>query len=44
VFRRATDNARIVIPLHAGRSIRPKTLTGILEDMKITADQLRDLL
>ena len=44
VFRRATDNARIVIPLHAGRSIRPKTLTGILEDMGITADQLRDLL
>ena len=44
VFRRATDNARIVIPLHAGRSIRPKTLTGILEDMEITADQLRDLL
>lgn len=44
VFRRATDNARIVTPLHAGRSIRPKTLTGILEDREITADQLRDLL
>jgi predicted RNA binding protein YcfA (HicA-like mRNA interferase family) len=44
VFRRTTDNARIVIPLHAGRSIRPKTLIGILEDMEITVDQLRDLL
>jgi hypothetical protein len=30
--------------MHAGRAIRPKTLAGILEDMGITVDQLRELL
>jgi predicted RNA binding protein YcfA (HicA-like mRNA interferase family) len=44
VFRRETDRARIVIPMHTGRAIRLKTLAGILEDMGITADQLRELL
>jgi predicted RNA binding protein YcfA (HicA-like mRNA interferase family) len=44
VFHRATDRARIVIPMHAGRAIRPKTLAGVLEDMGITVDQLRELL
>ena len=44
VFLRASDRSRIVIPMHSGRAIRPKTLAGILEDMGVTADQLRDLL
>jgi predicted RNA binding protein YcfA (HicA-like mRNA interferase family) len=44
VFRRATDRARVVIPMHAGRPLRPKTLAGIIDDMKITVEQLRELL
>jgi len=44
VFRRAADRARVVIPMHVGRSIRPKTLAGILEDLGINIEQLRELL
>lgn len=44
VFLRELDQARVVIPMHSGRTIRPKTLAGILDDMEITAEQLRDLL
>jgi predicted RNA binding protein YcfA (HicA-like mRNA interferase family) len=44
VFRRNEDRSRVVIPMHSGRVIRPKTLAGILEDMGITVDQLRELL
>jgi predicted RNA binding protein YcfA (HicA-like mRNA interferase family) len=44
VFRRTADRARVVIPMHVGRSIRPKTLAGILEDLGVTIEQLRELL
>jgi predicted RNA binding protein YcfA (HicA-like mRNA interferase family) len=44
VFRRATDRARAVIPMHAGRALRLKTLLGILDDLGITAEELRELL
>ena len=44
VYLRTADHARIVIPMHSGRSIRPGTLSGILEDLGISADQLRELL
>jgi len=44
VYLRQTDRARIVIPMHAGRTIRPGTLMGILEDIGITADRLLQLL
>ena len=44
VFRRDSDSSRVVIPMHVGKSIRPKTLAGILEDLGITADELRELL
>jgi predicted RNA binding protein YcfA (HicA-like mRNA interferase family) len=44
VFLRENDRARIVIPMHSGTAIRPKTLLGILEDMGITVDEPRDLL
>jgi predicted RNA binding protein YcfA (HicA-like mRNA interferase family) len=44
VFRRAADRARVVIPMHVGSSIRPKTLAGILDDLGITIEQLRELL
>ncbi|MGH9317452.1 MAG: type II toxin-antitoxin system HicA family toxin [Thermoanaerobaculia bacterium] len=44
VFRRESDRARVVIPMHSGKAIRPKTLVGILEDMGITSEQLWHLL
>jgi len=35
---------RVVIPMHAGREIKPKTLASILDDMGITAEQLPQVL
>ena len=40
VYRRSSDRARVVIPVHAGRDIEPKTLHGILDDMRITPEKL----
>ncbi len=42
VYVRGTD--RVVIPMHAGRAIKPKTLASILSDMGITVEQLREML
>lgn len=44
IFYRSSDKARIVIPMHAGRDIKPKTLQGIIDDMQITPDQFKELL
>ena len=42
VYYRETDRARIVVPMHQGKSLKPKTLIGILHDMGLTVDQFRD--
>lgn len=44
VYYREGDKARIVVPVHAGKTIKPKTLAGILEDMGLTAEEFRNLL
>jgi predicted RNA binding protein YcfA (HicA-like mRNA interferase family) len=44
VYRRASDGPRGVIPVHTGKTIKPKTLTGILEDLGLTVEGLRELL
>jgi len=44
VYYREKDKARVVIPMHAGKDIRPKTLEGILDDMGITPEEFRRLL
>lgn len=44
VYYRRRDQARVVIPMHAGKDIKPKTLLATLDDMGITADDLRDML
>ena len=41
VYYRDLDRARIVVPIHSGKSIKPKTLQGILHDMGITVEQFR---
>lgn len=44
VYWREIDRTRVVIPMHSGRSIHPKTLTGILDDLGITPERLREIL
>jgi predicted RNA binding protein YcfA (HicA-like mRNA interferase family) len=41
---RARDQARVVIPLHASAELKPKTLRGIIEDLKLTVEEFRSLL
>jgi len=44
VYYRKKDKAWVVIPMHAGKDLRPKTLEGILDDMGVTAEEFRRLL
>lgn len=44
VYYRARDGARIVVPVHQGRDIKPKTLAGIIKDMGITVEEFAELL
>ena len=44
VYRRASDGARVVIPVHAGKDLKPKTLAGIIEDLGLTVEQFHDML
>ena len=44
IYFRATDKARVVIPMHKGKNIKPKTLTAIIEDMGLTVKEFRALL
>ncbi len=44
VYHRDRDNARVVIPMHRGKALKPKTLSGILDDLGITAEEFRRLL
>ena len=44
VYLRESDGRRIVIPLHAGKTLKPKTLVGIIGDMGLTVDEFRALL
>ena len=38
------DGRRTVVPVHAGETIRPGTLSAILDDTCLTVDELIDLL
>ena len=44
IYVRDSDKARIVIPMHAGKTLKPKTLHGIIRDMKLTAEEFSNLL
>lgn len=43
VYYRQRDGARIVIPIHAKKNLKPKTLAGILEDMGLTPEDFLKL-
>jgi predicted RNA binding protein YcfA (HicA-like mRNA interferase family) len=44
IFYRLSDKLRVVIPMHSGRDIKPKTLYGIIDDMGITPEEFKELL
>jgi len=44
VYYRPKDKRRVVIPVHSGKEIRPKTLKGIIADMGLTVEEFRELL
>jgi predicted RNA binding protein YcfA (HicA-like mRNA interferase family) len=44
VYYRASDKARVVIPMHAGRDLKPKTLYSIISDLGVTPEEFRNLL
>jgi len=44
VYRRSSDRTRVVIPVHAGRDLKPKTLSGIIDDLGLTVEQVMETL
>jgi predicted RNA binding protein YcfA (HicA-like mRNA interferase family) len=44
IYYRASDKARVVIPMHAGRDLKAKTLYAIISDLKVTAEEFKALL
>lgn len=44
IYYRAHDKARIVIPMHSGKDIKTKTLSGIMQDLGISAEEFLKLL
>ncbi|MFZ5517470.1 MAG: type II toxin-antitoxin system HicA family toxin [Candidatus Zhuqueibacterota bacterium] len=35
---------RVVIPIHSGKDIKPKTLKGIISDIGVTLEEFKELL
>jgi len=44
IYYRKTDKRRIVVPVHASKDIKPKTLYGIITDMGLTIEQFKEML
>jgi predicted RNA binding protein YcfA (HicA-like mRNA interferase family) len=44
VFKRDSDNKRVVVPFHSGRIIHRKTLKSILNDADISLDRFREMI
>jgi len=44
IYVRPTDQARVVIPMHTRVAIKPKTLRGIIHDLKLTVEEFVELL
>ena len=43
-LRRSSDNRRVTVPVHKGRTVPLGTLSAILRDADISIDEFRDLL
>jgi len=44
VYYRHRDKRRVIIPVHIGKEIKPRTLSGIIKDMGLTVEEFRKLL
>jgi predicted RNA binding protein YcfA (HicA-like mRNA interferase family) len=44
IYYRESDKRRIVVPIHAGKDLKLKTLYGIIKDMDLNVDEFRKLL
>jgi len=44
IYVRASDGRRVVIPMHSGQDLKPKTLRGIVADLGISLDEFRAML
>jgi predicted RNA binding protein YcfA (HicA-like mRNA interferase family) len=44
IYVRASDHARVVIPMHGGSALKRKTLRGIIQDLGITVEEFANLL
>ncbi|MFA6549253.1 MAG: type II toxin-antitoxin system HicA family toxin [Candidatus Margulisiibacteriota bacterium] len=44
IFKRDSDNRRVVVPFHGKKTIPRKTLKSILQDADISLDKLKELL
>jgi predicted RNA binding protein YcfA (HicA-like mRNA interferase family) len=43
IYVRASDSARVVIPMHRGE-LKRKTLRGIIQDLKVSVEEFTNLL
>ena len=43
IYVRASDQARVVIPIHKGE-LKRKTLRGIIQDLKVSVEEFASLL
>jgi predicted RNA binding protein YcfA (HicA-like mRNA interferase family) len=41
IYVRLADHRRVVIPMHSGRDLKPKTLRGIIEDLGVTVEEFQ---
>ncbi len=44
IYVRPTDKSRVVIPMHSGASIKRKTLRAIIQDLKLTLEEFREMI
>lgn len=44
IYLRSADNARVVIPIHKNKPIKPKTLAGIIHDPGLTPQEFERML
>jgi predicted RNA binding protein YcfA (HicA-like mRNA interferase family) len=44
ILRHPTKPGRVVVPRHRGKTLKPGTIDGIIEDAGLTVDEFRRLL
>ena len=43
IYVRASDQARVVIPMHGGE-LKRKTLRGVIQDLRVTVEEFHNML